>query len=128
MFTCIYKGQTCTGVNKYLSKGAHGKRFKNKEYAKFQNNLTYEMLKQGRYKPAMTETVSVKLFFSISKQRDIDSLIKPVLDCLQKASVIKNDNLIRRLLVIKDIKKTGEPDSIKIICSEIKLDTKDNIL
>lgn len=120
MFTCIYKGQTCTGVNKYLSKAAHGKRYKNKEYMSFQNALTYEMLRQGNYKKVIESTVSVKLFFSIRSNRDIDSLIKPVLDCLQKAQVIKNDNLIRRLLVVKEIKKAGELDTIKIICSEIK--------
>ena len=119
MFTCIYKGKT-TGTNKRLDTRRNGRMYKNSEYASFQNSLTCEMLKQGHYKPAMTDPVFVKLFITISKQKDIDSLIKPVLDCLQKASVIKNDNLIRRLLVVKDIKKTGEQDSIKIICNTIK--------
>lgn len=48
--------------------------------------------------------VELHCFFS-SKRPDLDNAAKAILDCLQKAKVIKNDNLVYKLLMTKSIDK-----------------------
>ena len=109
-------GKACGGANRYL----YSNRSKNSTYRIFQDSIIYSILVQYKNKTTMLTPVYVRLLFSVAKQRDIDSLIKPVLDCLQKSNVIKNDNLIHRLFVEKEYKGAGQPDSIRIYCDELK--------
>jgi len=113
-FFCEYTGKT-EGVNKWLKPKNKG-HYKNSEYEAFQDAVQYTIIQkrnQVNFKQIDSECV-VYLIFRISKNHDIDSLIKPVLDCLQHGNIIKNDNLIMRLNVEKEIKASKELDRIRI--------------
>jgi Holliday junction resolvase RusA-like endonuclease len=51
--------------------------------------------------PMITAPVSLKIALYTARVQDIDNILKPILDVLQKAQVIKNDNQIYSLHVEK---------------------------
>lgn len=59
--------------------------------------------------------ITLHCFFS-SKRPDLDNAAKAILDCLQKAKVIKNDNLVYKLLMTKAIDKLNP--RVEIIIKE----------
>jgi Holliday junction resolvase RusA-like endonuclease len=106
------------GSNRRLEKGKYGNIHVNSEYHRFQNGLTWMLIAYNTGKKPLTGDVRVHLDFTIAINRDIDSLIKPVLDCLQKAQILKNDSQITRLFVSKKAKKRREEDRIRIVVQE----------
>ncbi len=117
---CVEWSGKAWGTNRRLERGKYGNIYLNRKYQGFQTGLTYLLMAYNTDKRAFSGDVRVHLDFTIAASRDIDSLIKPVLDCLQKARVVKNDNQITRLFVSKSAKKRREEDRIRVTANEIK--------
>ena len=85
------------GVNRWHQQG-RGKIYKDPEYAAFQQDLTWQLRRANRGHKPMEGDVMVHINQIINPLRDIDSLVKPALDCLQEAGVIHDDRQIRLLI------------------------------
>ena len=101
------------GENRRLETNKHGHIYVNPGYKGFQSGLIWLLMVHNLEKRTMDGSVRVHMDLTIDKARDIDSLIKPVLDCIEQAHVIRNDNQICRLLVTK-MKKAKRKDEDKI--------------
>ena len=84
-----------------------------KSYKQFQQNAEYLLRSQWRGLPLITNAVELEIFFLCTKpkskirkttahhrfprsraRQDLDNMIKSILDALQDAGIIKNDNLV----------------------------------
>jgi len=103
MYLFKWKGQI-VGKNKKVKTNRKGNYYNSKEYERLKAEITYEMIRQNK-SPIITEDVIVRIIFTISRSRDIDSGLSLICDCLQLAKVIKNDNRIIQLKIDKEIKR-----------------------
>lgn len=112
---CVeWKGKAY-GVNRWLETNRYGTIYKNPGYQGFQEGLTWLMIKERILQGAVKGDVMVRIELTIHVMRDIDSLIKPILDCLETADVIENDRCIKHLIVRKHLKKRRtDPDVIRV--------------
>ena len=115
MFSCAWAGRA-VGVNKRLVPGK-GRWVLDAGYRAFKTDLTllYGLNNQHHI---MVGDVKVFIGLTVNKARDIDSLVKPVLDALEGAMVFENDRQVVRLEVEKSQKKLGEADRIYVeVCA-----------
>lgn len=102
--TLTYTGKIC-GVNSRHTI-SRGKMILSRPYREFRDILAIGFASQvttennGRL-PAIANPVSVTARFWLTKRMDIDAPIKAVLDALQLAGIIADDNLVRKLIVDK---------------------------
>ena len=107
------------GVNRRLEKGAHGNFYKSDGYRGFQDGLTWQLVDaQIRAGGGIRGDVQVRLEFTIDALRDVDSLIKPVLDCLERAECIENDRRVMRVVATKHKRPRKAPDVIRVCVEE----------
>jgi Holliday junction resolvase RusA-like endonuclease len=67
----------------------------------------------------INEPISIAITFKLKRNnRDLDNLCKCVLDGLQRNGIIKNDIIVRRLLLEKEI--DNQLDTEKIVVSIYK--------
>lgn len=107
------------GTNKRLETTRSGGIYKNPGYKGFQDGLVWSMVRNRGTGQPTKGPVHVDMILTISKSRDIDSLIKPALDCLQTARIIKNDNQVISLAVKRENKVRGKDDEIRIEVTEV---------
>jgi Holliday junction resolvase RusA-like endonuclease len=85
-------------------------------YRKFIDALTLIFRKQGLVNKWQTITipVNVTIYCLLPKAMDTANIDKPVLDALQHALIIKNDNLIRNVELLRD-DRHAEPKTCKLV-------------
>ena len=108
-----------SGTNRRLETNRYGTIYLNPSYRAFKRGLILLLRNYNRSRPPLAGPVSVHLDLKISSLRDIDSLAKPVLDCLQKARIINNDRQITRLFITKENKRRRELDRIRVLVDGI---------
>jgi len=81
-----------------------GRRFKTKAYTQYQEELHWCVQHWETY----DEPIEIEAHFYIKnyKRADVDNFCKPLLDSLQNAGVITNDNLVKRMVIEKHESKT----------------------
>jgi Holliday junction resolvase RusA-like endonuclease len=121
IFECTWRGNlTGVSVNKYLGNGKTGTRFKCPKYRAFQTSLANLMVCKRSIKWLnFNENVHVNIHFFIDTKRDIDNLVKPVLDSLQKSQVIMNDRQVVKLEIEKKKKCFEDVISIQVFKQEV---------
>jgi Holliday junction resolvase RusA-like endonuclease len=118
MYSFYWKGKII-GKNKKAKTNRKGIYYNSTEYSNFKEELKYSIIAQKKCQTMTNETI-VSISFTISRARDIDSSLSAVLDALQAAKVIKNDNKIMSLNVRKYIKKSKCLDEIFVCVKEIE--------
>ena len=98
-----------TRTGKYI-----GMMYSSSEYKALVNSLITS-LKQIWNKEPITEHVDMILKTSRWKIADTGNVEKPISDSLQNAGVIKNDNLIRNIFILRSYHPKGEDDLLEII-------------
>lgn len=98
-----------TKTGKYI-----GMMYASSEYKALVNSLVGELKKIWKREP-LTEYVDMILKTSRWKMADTGNIEKPISDSLQKAGVIKNDNLIRNIVILRSYHPKGEADLLEII-------------
>lgn len=97
------------------------KTFRTKEYIDYFKFMTENALFKGEY-DTFESPINVKITLNFSdftfKRSDVDNLAKPILDWLEKDEIIKNDNLIHRLTIVKQ-KNTEKTNLIQIKIKEL---------
>lgn len=82
-----------------LWRAGRGRVYRSKKYVDWQDLCFLELSKQECPK---TFTVPVSVELSVgrpdNRKRDLDNLIKPVFDILQKAEILEDDSLVHRIL------------------------------
>lgn len=81
--------------------------------AKVWEKEAYYILKKLRQK-MIIKPVSLQIGLYLKRDRDIDGSLKPILDCLQLAGIIKNDSQIELLSVAKLVSKENPRVEIEI--------------
>ena len=75
-------------------------RVKSKEYARWQSDAVLYL--KGNHKPVEGQYYAVTIALGINYQSDIDNRVKPILDALKLAGVIRDDRWINRIIVARD--------------------------
>lgn len=94
-----------------------GRAFTSTEYKQSKACIEAAFIEQTKYRPMYGENVVITI--TVHTYKDIDNCIKPILDAMQVAGVIKDDRYVVRLLVHKIPIKRGQPDTIIIDVEEI---------
>ena len=101
-----------TGANRRLGYGG-GRAYPDPDYVAFMKDLTLSIRKEMGWCPPwpypIEGPVKVDLVLRI-RRMDIDSLVKPVLDCIEKAGAIKNDSQVAELHVCRKGLPPGRPN------------------
>ncbi len=97
----IYVGTVC-GKNRRVGVRG-GKVYSTSEYRSFIDLLAFVMrAKNNRMRWGTFEgPVAVRITEKINPKRDIDSLVAPILDAMQKAWVIRNDSQVKKVFLHK---------------------------
>jgi len=100
--------------NRYIRRKS-GKVFKPPRVTNWEVRAVWELKQQYTEKPIDYEiSVDITLILPNKRKRDIDNMLKSLWDVMEKAGVIKNDNLIYEVHTIKRIEKGKEGVIIKI--------------
>ncbi len=100
--------------NRYIRRRG-GKVFKPPRVRNWEVKALWEIKQQYKGNP-IEERVSVDITFILPnhRKRDIDNMLKSLWDILEKAGVIRNDNLIYEVRTLKKIEKNKEGVIIRI--------------
>ncbi|RUM30094.1 MAG: RusA family crossover junction endodeoxyribonuclease [Aquifex sp.] len=100
--------------NRYIRRKG-GRVFKHPRVKLWEIRAIWELKEQYKDKPIDYEiSVDITLILPNRRKRDIDNMLKSLWDVMEKAGVIKNDNLIYEVHTIKKIEKGKEGVIIKI--------------
>lgn len=92
---------------------------------RYRVNEEYQAFKEGiawvckGHRAVFEGPVGVRLFLLLNPRMDAQNIIKPVLDGLELAGVIKNDRQVRRLSIYREDRQLKEEDTIGIIVTEL---------
>ncbi len=81
---------------------------RSKRYREWMAEADRALMMQKRPK-CFIAPVSVTLSCGVpdKRKRDIDNVIKPIFDCLERCNILENDNLVHRLVAVWDREVTG---------------------
>ena len=100
--------------NRYIRRRG-GKVFKHPRVTNWEARAIWEIKQQYNGKPLDFElSVDITIILPNRRKRDIDNMLKSLWDILEKAGVIKNDNLIYEVHTVKRVEKGREGVYIKI--------------
>lgn len=100
--------------NRYIRR-KNGKVFKPPRVVNWEARALWELKHQYRGEPIDYEiSVDIVLVLPNRRKRDIDNMLKSLWDVMEKAGVIKNDNLIYEVRTVKKIEKGKEGVFIRI--------------
>jgi len=100
--------------NRYIRRKS-GKVFKHPRVTNWEARAVWELKQQYTGKPIDYEiSVDITLILPNRRKRDIDNMLKSLWDVMEKAGVIKNDNLIYEVHTIKKVERGKEGVIIKI--------------
>ena len=68
---------------------------------------------RGRFLEAK-QPAEVKIRANLSRQRDLDNILKPIIDCLQVAGVIPNDNYVDKVDLERDETVTKQHFTVEV--------------
>ena len=60
------------------------------------------------------EPASVTIRANLNRQRDLDNVLKPIIDCLQVANIIPNDNYVDRIEMVRDTSITKQHFTLEV--------------
>jgi Holliday junction resolvase RusA-like endonuclease len=103
--------------NRRIIPGKQGRFVSNPAYRAFKESVAWECKAHGEYFDC---PVSVRLTIAISPRMDAQDVIKPVLDALELAGVIRNDRQVKHFQFHREPKQRGEQDRITIYVTEAK--------
>lgn len=89
--------------------------YKSTEAKDWEQESLWLLMKHPKALHKLTVPVYVGLSYFLSRDRDIDSMIKITLDILQKSGHVKNDNLIEHLNVKKFTDKKNPRVEIELM-------------
>lgn len=100
--------------NRYIRRKG-GKVFKPPRVVNWEARAMWELREQYDGNPIDYEvSVEIVLILPNRRKRDIDNMLKSLWDVMEKAGIIKNDNLIYEVRTIKKIEKGKEGVYIRI--------------
>ncbi len=101
-------------TNRYIRRKG-GKVFKPPRVKNWEVRALWELRQQYKGDPIDKKiSVDITLILPNHRKRDIDNMLKSLWDVLEKAGVIKNDNLIYEVRTVKRIEKGNQGVEIRI--------------
>ena len=116
--TAFWSGRAVS-ENRRTIPGRQGRRVSNPEYRAFKESLAWDCKKWADGQ-SFQGPVSVRLLLILNPRMDAQNVIKPVLDALEIAGVIRNDRQVRQFGFYRTDRKRGEDDRIDIFVTEAK--------
>ncbi len=100
--------------NRYIRRRG-GRVFKPPRVVNWEVRAIWELREQYRGEPIDYEvSVDIVLILPNRRKRDIDNMLKSLWDVMERAGIIKNDNLIYEVRTVKKIEKGKEGVYIRI--------------
>jgi Holliday junction resolvase RusA-like endonuclease len=87
----------------------------NEDYRAFRESVAWAVKPHAVHYPG---PVCVRLMLELNPRMDAQNVIKPVLDALQDAGVLKDDRQVQRLSLYREDRR-GTEDTIGIIVTEV---------
>lgn len=88
----------------------------NEEYRAFKESVALAI--RGHGEASFEGSVSVRLLVELNPRMDAQNIIKPVLDALQLAGVLKDDRQVRQLSLYREDRQSKQ-DTILIVVTEV---------
>jgi Holliday junction resolvase RusA-like endonuclease len=101
------------GVNRRLMVTRYGKVYSSKPYKGFRTGLAWA-ISAAAAGLKLCGPAAVRIQFTVDRARDIDSGVKVVLDSLEDAGVLHDDNQVVRLEVTKLVHRRREEDRVRV--------------
>lgn len=92
----------------------------NPAYKAFKESVAWVLRQEQLDTPPLEGPVCIRLFIELNPAMDASNIIKPVLDAIQLAGVIKNDKQVRTFSFYRDDRPKGEEDRLGIIVRGMK--------
>lgn len=90
-----------------------GRRFRTTTFKKWQEAVIYSLPKAVSDKKSIA--ITIYLYLKNPLRSDIDNYIKPIIDCIVKRGIIRDDRYIKYLEVIK---KQNKKEGFEIIIND----------
>ena len=87
-------------INNYW-RHCNGRHFISAKGRKFRNECILSVLEQGRTNTSEAVELEVHIWHPDNRKRDLDNILKPLLDALQHAKVFDDDNQVSRLEITR---------------------------
>ena len=94
--------------------------YKTTAYKKFIESLANAMLSNDIKTVPSEAYIDIRIEMCLWKMRDSDSVIKPILDAIELAKIVKNDRQIKDIVIRRSYHKRDEPDTIRIAVDAIQ--------
>jgi len=116
---------TLVGVNKWhgarvvrCGKSVRAAIYKTSEYTKFVDDISSGMRMEFNQRPF--GKCHITILQTINTIRDVDSILKPVMDAMQHAGVVENDRDVEAVSIsVTDRVKVRQSESFRLIIMEI---------
>lgn len=112
---CFWHGRAVSENDRLLP--GKGRLIPNKDYKAFKESVAWTC--KAHYEH-FEGSVSVRLFMELNPRMDAQNVIKPVLDALEIAGIIKNDKQVRTFSFYRGDRKPKEEDRIGILVQEME--------
>lgn len=112
-----WHGKAVSENRRLLPGAAKGRLISNPDYKAFKESVAWACKLENEH---LEGPVSVRLFLELGLRMDAQNVIKPVLDALELAGVIKNDKQVRSFSFHREDRAAKEEDRIGILVQEMK--------
>jgi len=112
----IFWAGKAVSENRRLAKG-RCRWIPNKDYQAFKESIAWACKKWADGQ-TFDGPVSVRLLMALNPRMDAQNVVKPVLDALELAGVIRNDRQVRQFGFYRTDRAKGEDDRIDIFVRE----------
>ncbi len=98
-----YSGPACS-VNNWLIPSYRGGLTLSSAYAKFKDDLcvVFSGDRVRQKIDIVTTPVDITIYCRLPKKIDSDNILKPIIDAVEHAQIIKNDNLVQDIFLLRD--------------------------
>lgn len=109
----LSKPPSINHVYGYTSRGGFARSYITKEGKVWFEESAYKLKSQYKKRTPITTPCEIWIELHTCRIQDVDNILKPILDLLQKTGVVKNDNQFYKLDVEK-FKSTKEEERVEI--------------
>ena len=99
---------------------SRGNIYETQKYRQSKENMTIDFFARWGDTPQIDYRVDISLHVILWKMKDTDGCLKPIIDSLEDAKIIENDNLIRNITVTRAYHPKKQPDYVCVYFTKIE--------
>jgi len=103
---------------------SHGRIFEKPKYKSAKREMRDNFWSQWVGEKEIDYYVDCTMTLVLWKVRDTDDALKPIFDAIEEAGIIKNDKLIRNIVVGREYHAKNEPDGVFIVFTTVPIEER----